>query len=130
MEATATALMVCFSNSHSNSTCSLTIAGRQFYCCPIPEVAAGGGINCGWKDTCSDDQEPLTFAGTFLEAVSDVLDYTGLFGQALADFLDDVDMDNMRQYCCSKEEIKNWKDCYWAVCFVLYPPSECLWLTI
>ncbi|KAJ5598379.1 hypothetical protein N7537_008463 [Penicillium hordei] len=88
--------------------------GRQFYCCPIPEVAAGGCINCGWKDTCSDDQEPLTFAGTFLEAVSDVLDYTGLFGQALADFLDDVDMDNMRQYCCSKEEIKNWKDCYWA----------------
>lgn len=65
-----------------------------------------------------------------MEAISDVLDYTGLFGQALADFLDDVDMDNMRQYCCSKEEIKNWKDCYWAVCFLFfYPPSECLKLT-
>ncbi|KAJ5326544.1 hypothetical protein MYU51_014673 [Penicillium brevicompactum] len=88
--------------------------GRQFYCCPIPEVAAGGGINCGWKDTCSDDQEPLTFAGTFLEAVSDVLDFTGLVGEALADYLRDVDIDNERQYCCSKEEIKNWKDCYWA----------------
>ncbi|KAL2869898.1 glycosyl hydrolases family 18-domain-containing protein [Aspergillus lucknowensis] len=88
--------------------------GRQFYCCPIPEVAAGGGINCGWKDQCSDDQELLTFAGTFLTTVSDILDFTGLWGQALADALDDIEIDNMRQYCCSKEEIKNWKDCYWA----------------
>jgi hypothetical protein len=62
----------------------------------------------------------LTFAGTFLSTVSDVLDYTGLVGQALSDFLDDVDMENERQYCCSKEEIKNWKDCYWAVCLILY----------
>jgi chitinase len=66
----------------------------------------------------------LTFAGTFLEAVSDVLDFTGLVGQALADYLRDVDMDNERQYCCSKEEIKNWKDCYWAVCLVHTYPSE------
>ncbi|KAI9370921.1 hypothetical protein BJX61DRAFT_548662 [Aspergillus egyptiacus] len=88
--------------------------GRQFYCCPIPEVAAGGGINCGWKDQCSDDQELLTFAGTFLTTVSEVLDFTGLIGQALADALDDIEMDNMQQYCCSKEEIQNWKNCYWA----------------
>ncbi|PLN83775.1 glycosyl hydrolases family 18-domain-containing protein [Aspergillus taichungensis] len=88
--------------------------GRQFYCCPIPEVAAGGGINCGWKDECSDDQEIMTFAGTFLTTISDTLDFTGLIGQKLGDILDDIDMDNRRSYCCSKQEIKNWKDCYWA----------------
>ncbi|KAL2811216.1 hypothetical protein BDW59DRAFT_179287 [Aspergillus cavernicola] len=88
--------------------------GHQFYCCPVPEVAAGGGINCGWKDKCSDDQEILTFAGTFLSTVSDVLDFTGLVGQALGDVLDGIDGNNMRQYCCSKEEMENWKDCYWA----------------
>ncbi|KAL4783534.1 hypothetical protein BJX76DRAFT_368377 [Aspergillus varians] len=89
--------------------------GRQFYCCPIPEVAAGGGINCGWKQGgCSDDQEILTFAGTFLTTVSDVLDFTGLVGQALGDALDDIEIDNMQSYCCGKEEIKNWKDCYWG----------------
>ena len=90
-------------------------AGRQFYCCPIPEVAAGGGLNCGWADSCSEDQELMTFAGTFLTTVSDVLDFTGLIGQALADVLDDIEMENMRSYCCSKDEIKEWKDCYWAV---------------
>ncbi|KAL4962433.1 glycosyl hydrolases family 18-domain-containing protein [Aspergillus stella-maris] len=88
--------------------------GRQQYCCPIPEVAAGGGINCGWKDKCSDDQELMTFAGTFLSTVSDVLDFTGLVGQALGDVLDDINMENYKPYCCSKEEIKNWKNCYWA----------------
>lgn len=94
--------------------------GRQFYCCPIPEVAAGGGINCGWKQgKCSDDQELMTFAGTFLTTVSDVLDFTGLIGQALGDKLDEIEMDNMQSYCCSKEEIKNWKDCYWAVRLLL-----------
>ncbi|KAL3476933.1 glycosyl hydrolases family 18-domain-containing protein [Aspergillus californicus] len=88
--------------------------GHQFYCCPVPEVAAGGGINCGWKDKCSDDQEILTFAGTFLSTVSHVLDFTGLIGKALGDVLDGIEGSNMQQYCCSKEEIENWKDCYWA----------------
>ena len=57
----------------------------------------------------------MTFAGTFLTTISDTLDFTGLIGQKLGDLLDDIDMDNRRSYCCSKNEIKNWKDCYWAV---------------
>ncbi|OJJ03024.1 hypothetical protein ASPVEDRAFT_134350 [Aspergillus versicolor CBS 583.65] len=88
--------------------------GRQFYCCPIPEVAAGGGINCGWKTECSADQEMLTFEGSFLGDISDALDFGGLVGQALGDLLDTIDMDVSHRYCCSKEEIENWKDCYWA----------------
>lgn len=64
----------------------------------------------------------LDVCRNILEAVSDVLDFTGLVGEALADYLRDVGMDNERQSCCSKEEIKNWKDCYWAVRLVLYLP--------
>lgn len=57
----------------------------------------------------------LTFAGSFLGAVSDALDFGGLVGQALGDLLDSIDADVSQRYCCSKEEIENWKDCYWAV---------------
>uniref|UniRef100_A0A093UKJ6 Uncharacterized protein n=1 Tax=Talaromyces marneffei PM1 TaxID=1077442 RepID=A0A093UKJ6_TALMA len=57
------------SKDGGNGHCS---DGRQFYCCPIPEVADGAGINCGWKDKCSDDQTILTFAGTFLEDIAPI----------------------------------------------------------
>ena len=88
--------------------------GRQFYCCPIPVVADGGGINCGWGDSCSSDQTLMTFAGTFLEDLDPVLRFGGLVGNALADALDQYDINNRRDYCCSNQEFKNWKDCYWA----------------
>ncbi|KAL4984435.1 hypothetical protein BDW68DRAFT_193691 [Aspergillus falconensis] len=88
--------------------------GRQFYCCPIPEVADGAGINCGWKDKCSSDQTLMTFAGTFLEDLSPIASLAGLFGKALEEALDGLDIEIGKRYCCGKEEAKNWKDCYWA----------------
>lgn len=90
------------------------IDGRQFYCCPIPEVAAGGGINCGWQDSCREDQEPLTFAGTFLLDFIEPARYAGLAGPALSSALQDIDMLERKMYCCGKEEMGNWKECYWA----------------
>ncbi|EEA26608.1 hypothetical protein PMAA_076690 [Talaromyces marneffei ATCC 18224] len=99
------------SKDGGNGHCS---DGRQFYCCPIPEVADGAGINCGWKDKCSDDQTILTFAGTFLEDIAPIAGLAGLFGPDLEDALDQLDIDNEKQYCCGKEEATNWKDCYWA----------------
>ncbi|KAE8553815.1 hypothetical protein EYB25_002353 [Talaromyces marneffei] len=99
------------SKDGGNSHCS---DGRQFYCCPIPEVADGAGINYGWKDKCSDDQTILTFAGTFLEDIAPIAGLAGLFGPDLEDALDQLDIDNEKQYCCGKEEATNWKDCYWA----------------
>ncbi|KAJ6052520.1 glycosyl hydrolases family 18-domain-containing protein [Penicillium canescens] len=90
------------------------VDGRQFYCCPIPEVADGGGINCGWQDSCRSDQEPLTFHGTVASDFVDIAKFGGLIGEALSDALQDIDVANRQLYCCGKEEIKNWKDCYWA----------------
>ena len=88
--------------------------GLQFYCCPIPEVEDGAGINCGWQDSCSSDQTPLTFAGTFLEDIDPTLRFAGLVGNALADALDGLDIKNEKLYCCGTEEANNWKDCNWA----------------
>lgn len=90
------------------------IDGRQYYCCPIPEVADGGGINCGWKDRCSDDQTLMTFAGTFLEDVFPIAGLAGLVGQALQSAPDGLDIENRKEYCCSKEEAKTWNNCYWT----------------
>lgn len=89
------------------------IDGRQFYCCPIPEVADGAGINCGWQDQCRSDQELMTFAGTFLEDIDPVIALAGLVGDALANALNGLDIQDEKVYCCGKEEAKNWKNCYW-----------------
>lgn len=103
--------------------------GRQFYCCPIPEVADGAGINCGWKDKCSSDQTMLTFSGRFLEDYTTLASLTGLRGAALSDALDQLDIDSEKQYCCGTEEAENWKDCYWAVRFSPLMVIRRAWLT-
>lgn len=59
----------------------------------------------------------MTFAGTFLEDIVPFTKLAGLFGQALSDALDSLDLDNEKKYCCGTEEATNWKDCYWAVSF-------------
>lgn len=82
----------------------------------------GNGINCGWKDKCSADQKLMTFAGSWLENIIPLAKYAGLVGPALANFLRDVDLDNLREYCCSNEEAKVWKDCYWAVSLSIIQP--------
>lgn len=69
------------------------ISGVQVYCCPIPEVASGGGIACEWTEECSAKQVLMTFAGTFLEYV-DLASLAKLSGVPLAVALGQLDYSN------------------------------------
>lgn len=55
----------------------------------------------------------MTFAGTFLEDIDPVIALAGLVGDALANALNGLDIQDEKVYCCGKEEAKNWKNCYW-----------------
>jgi hypothetical protein len=57
----------------------------------------------------------MTFAGTFLEDIIPAAQFAGLVGDALANVLQGLDIDNGKEYCCSKAEAAAFKDCYWAV---------------
>jgi len=54
-----------------------------------------------------------TFAGTFLSTIADIASFGGLFGAALADVLDGIDMELERRYCCPPDSAKKWKNCRW-----------------
>jgi chitinase len=62
---------------------------------------------------CNSGDLPLTFAGTFLETIADIASLGGLFGQTLAHFLDGVDMDLRKLYCCSPDMMAQWQNCNW-----------------
>lgn len=56
----------------------------------------------------------MTFDGTFLETIADVVDiFGGIFGPPLADLLDEFDRELGREFCCSAEEAKKWTNCAW-----------------
>lgn len=86
--------------------------GNKAYCCKNQ----GLENTCYWTGvggTCKKGDEPLTFAGTFLERIADIASWGGLFGAALSDALDDVDMDLRRLYCCPPDMMKQWTNCGW-----------------
>ncbi|RAH72481.1 uncharacterized protein BO66DRAFT_436148 [Aspergillus aculeatinus CBS 121060] len=90
--------------------------GRQFYCCPIPESAGdNAGINCNWQsEKCREDQTLMTFAGTFLGELEQLVPALYLVGIPLSVALEGLDITLRRHYCCGIKEAQNWKDCYWA----------------
>lgn len=86
--------------------------GNKAYCCKNQ----GLENTCYWTGvggTCKKGDEPLTFAGTFLEQIADLASWGGLFGAALSDALNDVDMDLRRLYCCPPDMMKQWTNCGW-----------------
>jgi chitinase len=86
--------------------------GNKAYCCKENAVEN----TCYWTGVggnCNSGDQPLTFAGTFLETVADIVSLGGLVGAALADALDSIDMDLRRLYCCSPDMLKEWTNCAW-----------------
>jgi chitinase len=86
--------------------------GNKVYCCKSEAVEN----TCYWTGVggnCNNGDLPLTFAGTFLETIADIASLGGLFGLALADFLNGVDMDLRRLYCCSPDMMNQWVNCGW-----------------
>lgn len=88
--------------------------GNKAYCCDASSEETEN--TCYWTGvagSCASDELPLTFAGTFLETIADIVSLGSLTGQLLADFLSDVDMDLRRLYCCPKDEVSRWDNCNW-----------------
>ncbi|KAI1412614.1 glycosyl hydrolases family 18-domain-containing protein [Hypoxylon sp. FL1857] len=86
--------------------------GNKAYCCKSKAVEN----TCYWSSiggSCKKGDQPLTFAGTFLETVADIMSLGGLFGQVLSDFLDGIDMDLRKLYCCPSDMMKQWQNCNW-----------------
>ncbi|KAL9594308.1 MAG: hypothetical protein Q9219_007102 [cf. Caloplaca sp. 3 TL-2023] len=89
--------------------------GNKAYCC---EVTNDKENKCYWSGVgknCNKGDTALTFAGTFLETVVDIL---GLFpptliGVSLERALDGLDMDLERRFCCPPEDAKKWTNCQW-----------------
>jgi len=87
--------------------------GNKIYCCETPQ---GRNNDCYWTGeggSCRAGDKPLTFAGTFLSNLADVVDWFGIVGDLLADTLDDYDMDLRRLYCCPPADLDRWKNCRW-----------------
>jgi chitinase len=56
----------------------------------------------------------MTFEGTFLQTISDIVGtFGGLVGLALAEVLDDFDIEMSKLFCCTAEEAPKWKSCSW-----------------
>jgi chitinase len=64
------------------------------------------------RNSYRSDQEPLTFHGAAASDLIDVMKLGGLFGKKALSRLKDIDVTISQMYCCSKEEIKNWKEFY------------------
>lgn len=100
--------------SSTNRNRGHCLSGHQLYCCPVPQVSAGG-ISCKWASPCAAEQAPLTFATTFVEDIAALASLTGLVGDVLATALRGIAATNGKQYCCARSELTEWPNCYWAV---------------
>lgn len=103
--------------------------GNKAYCC---EVTNDKENKCYWSGTgkgCKKGDTALTFAGTFLETIADIVDLfpPTLIGSALEDTLNGLDMDLEKRYCCPPEDAKKWTNCQWygkpGSCFDNHCPS-------
>ncbi|KAL8730716.1 MAG: hypothetical protein Q9166_003908 [cf. Caloplaca sp. 2 TL-2023] len=91
--------------------------GNKAYCC---EVTNDKENKCYWTGVgahCEKGDIALTFAGTFLETIADIVDVfpPTLVGLALEEGLDALDMELQKRYCCPPDDAKKWKNCRWHV---------------
>ncbi|KAI0595746.1 carbohydrate-binding module family 18 [Biscogniauxia sp. FL1348] len=86
--------------------------GNKAYCCKTSIKNT-----CYWTGVgkrCNGDDVALTFAGTFLERLADIVGlFGGLVGLALEAALDDANTELLKLYCCPKDDIDNWQNCAW-----------------
>ncbi|SPO07096.1 related to chitinase [Cephalotrichum gorgonifer] len=87
--------------------------GNKVYCCESPVSNdhecywAGVGKDCNGKDIA------MTFSGTFLSTVVDIVDLAPLVGDILIGAMRDYEMEFMKFYCCPEKDFKRFKDCGW-----------------
>ncbi|KAL8916580.1 MAG: hypothetical protein Q9172_006245 [Xanthocarpia lactea] len=89
--------------------------GNKAYCC---EVTNDKENSCYWTGVgkrCDEGDTALTFAGTFMETIADIVDIfpPTLIGLALEEGLDAVNMELRKTYCCPPEDAKKWTNCNW-----------------
>ncbi|KAL8350543.1 hypothetical protein RB598_005715 [Gaeumannomyces tritici] len=98
--------------------------GNKAYCCKSP---LGQENKCYWAGVgqkCNGDDVPMTFSGTFLSTLADVVGaivkvfgravpLVGVIGTPLYAVLEILDMELNKYYCCPKDDAENWEDCQW-----------------
>lgn len=87
--------------------------GVRAYCCRASEQAD----TCYWSrrgDRCNGDDVAITFAGSFLQTVSDVAGlFFGLFGPVLEAAINAKHPDQISLFCCPKKDARKWTNCRW-----------------
>ncbi|KAI0897338.1 glycosyl hydrolases family 18-domain-containing protein [Annulohypoxylon nitens] len=88
--------------------------GNKAYCCKSPVTE---GHQCYWAGvgrSCNNDDVPMTFSGTFLQTIGDIVKtFGGLTGKLLVDALESTDIDVLKLYCCPKKDAETFQNCKW-----------------
>ncbi|KAF2003755.1 glycoside hydrolase family 18 protein [Amniculicola lignicola CBS 123094] len=87
--------------------------GNKAYCCESPTTKDHGCYWAGVGKHCNNEDVAMTFSGTFLSTVADIADAISLIDTPLVKFLDALDMDLKKLYCCPRKSSTNFKNCRW-----------------
>ncbi|OBT39681.1 hypothetical protein VE00_09135 [Pseudogymnoascus sp. WSF 3629] len=89
--------------------------GNKAYCCKATGVHDNECYWTGSGSTCNAGDTTMTFAGTFLDTVLDIIDIfpPTLFGLALEDVLQSYRLDSFKRFCCPPKDAKKWQSCSW-----------------
>ncbi|KAK7756344.1 hypothetical protein SLS62_001570 [Diatrype stigma] len=92
--------------------------GNKAYCCESP---VSKGHQCYWAGvgkSCNNDDVAMTFSGTFLQLIGDLVSTLGgLRGKLLVDAIEDAadlfGIDVLKYYCCPKDDAEEFENCKW-----------------
>ena len=92
--------------------------GNKAYCCESPVAE---GHQCYWAGvgrSCNNDDVAMTFSGTFLQLIGDLVSTIGgLRGRLLVDAIENAadlfGIDVLKYYCCPKEDADEFENCKW-----------------
>ncbi|KAI0459849.1 hypothetical protein F5B21DRAFT_511091 [Xylaria acuta] len=98
--------------------------GNKAYCCKSPLAQENKCYWAGVGQKCNGDDVAMTFSGTFLSTLADIVGaivkiigrrvpLVGIVGTVLYEVLDELDMELNKYYCCPKDDAENWQDCDW-----------------
>ncbi|KFX92564.1 hypothetical protein V490_05317 [Pseudogymnoascus sp. VKM F-3557] len=89
--------------------------GNKAYCCEATGVHDNECYWTGSGSACNSGDTTMTFAGTFLDTVLDIIDIfpPTLLGLALEDVLSSYRIDSFKRFCCPPKDAKKWQSCSW-----------------
>lgn len=88
--------------------------GEKVYCCDSPVAKSQSCYWAGVGQQCNGDDVALTFKGTFLQTIGNVVElFGGVRGTALVNLLEGTGIDVLRLYCCPPEDADEWENCEW-----------------